>query len=173
MQAERIRRQRITGDRRVAAQGCRIQITDCLVTEMLRCLPTENVFEVAYWIDKRLTGDCRALEAWKIIHLVFLKKPDAKLEKGLRGFRAIALLSVLDMVYNGSGWIYNTRRRNELARGSRERRQLRAYAGPGDEYTAERLGMAGRPPGRLAARILRIQYGHKGKLGREDGTRCG
>ena len=31
----------------------------------------------------------------------------------------------------------------ELARGSRERRQLRACAGPGDEHTAERLGMVG------------------------------
>ena len=36
---------------------------------------------------------CRAQEAGKILRLVYLKKPDAKLEKGLRGFRAIALLS--------------------------------------------------------------------------------
>ena len=35
-----------------------------------------------------------APEAWEILRLVFLKKLDAKLEKGLRGFRAIALLSV-------------------------------------------------------------------------------
>ena len=40
-----------------------------------------------------------APEAWKILRLVFLKKPDAKLEKGLRGFRAIALLSVLSEWY--------------------------------------------------------------------------
>ena len=33
-------------------------------------------------------------EAWKILRLVFLKQPAAKLEKGLRGFRTIALLSV-------------------------------------------------------------------------------
>ena len=49
---------------------------------------------MACWFDKRLKGECRAPEAWKILRLVLLKKPDAKLEKGLRGFRAIALLSV-------------------------------------------------------------------------------
>ena len=67
---------------------------DCLVTEMLQCLPTETVYGVAHWFDKQFEGECRAPEAWTFLHLVFLKKPDAKLEKGLRGFRAIALLSV-------------------------------------------------------------------------------
>ena len=38
---------------------------DCLVTEMLRCLPTETIQEVA---------KCRASEAWKFLRLVFLKK---------------------------------------------------------------------------------------------------
>ena len=52
------------------------------------------MYEVTLWFDKRLKGECRAPEAWTILRLVFLKKPDAKLEKGLRGFRAIALLSV-------------------------------------------------------------------------------
>ena len=113
VQAERIRRQRVSGDRRVALHGRRVQIAvdrilrargklmrneangpaDCLV-KMLQCLPTEAENEVAYWFDKRLKGECRAPEAWKILRFVFLKKPDAKLEKGLRDFRPIALLSV-------------------------------------------------------------------------------
>ena len=38
---------------------------------------------------------------------------------------------------------------------------------------AETQGMAGRSPDRLAARILQIQYGLCGKLGREDGIPCG
>ena len=67
---------------------------DCLVTEMLQCLPTETVYEVAHGFDQRFRGDCSAPEAWKVPRFVFLEKPDAKLEKGLRGFRAIALLSV-------------------------------------------------------------------------------
>ena len=40
---------------------------DCLVTEMLQCLPTETVDEVAHWFDKRFKGECRAPEAWKIL----------------------------------------------------------------------------------------------------------
>ena len=62
---------------------------------MLQCLSTETVYEVAHWFDQRFRGECRALEAWKVLRLVFLKKkPDATLEKSLRGFRTIALLSV-------------------------------------------------------------------------------
>ena len=44
-------------------------------------------------------GERRAPEAWKIRRLVFLKKPDAKTDKGLRGFRAITLLSVFSKLY--------------------------------------------------------------------------
>ena len=56
-------------------------LADCLVTEMLQCLPTQTVYEVAHWFDKRFKRECGAQEAWKILRLVFLKKPDAKLEK--------------------------------------------------------------------------------------------
>ena len=119
VQAKRIRRQRRSGDRHVALEGRRVMITagkvlrargkmlrtkangpaDCLVTEMLRCLPTETVYDVAHWFDKRFKGECRAKKAWKFLRLVFLKKPDVQLEKGLRGFRAIALLSVFSKWY--------------------------------------------------------------------------
>ena len=54
---------------------------------------------MAHWFDKRFKGECRAPEAWEVLRLVFLTKPDAKLEKGLRGFRAIALLSVFSKWY--------------------------------------------------------------------------
>ena len=79
VQAERIRRQRISGHRRVALQWRRVTITvdmvlqargkmprnmangpaDCLVTEMLQCLPTKTVHEVACWFDERLKGECK------------------------------------------------------------------------------------------------------------------
>ena len=72
---------------------------DCPVTERLRCLPTETVNEVACCFDKRFKGECWAPDAWKVLRLVLLKEPDANLEKGLRGFRAIALLSVFSMWY--------------------------------------------------------------------------
>ena len=119
MQAERIRRQRTSGDRRVALQEREVTITvdrvlrgtsrvprnkaigpaDRLVTEMLQCLPTETAYEVTHWFDKRFKGECRAPEAWKVLPFVSLKKPDAKLGKGFRGFRAIALLSVFSKWY--------------------------------------------------------------------------
>ena len=119
VQAKRILSQRRRGDHCVALQERRVMITvdkvlrargkmprnkangpaDCLVTEMLQCLPTDTVHEVAHWFDKRFWGECRAPEAWKVLRLVFLKKPDAKLEQGLRGFRAIALLNVFSKWY--------------------------------------------------------------------------
>ena len=119
VQAGRIQRRRRSGDRRVAVQERRVTITvdkvlrargkmlrnkangpaDCLVTEMLQCLPTETMYEVAHWFDKRFHGECRAPEAWTVLRLVFLGKPDAKLEKGLRGLRAIVLLSVFSKCY--------------------------------------------------------------------------
>ena len=72
---------------------------DCLVTEMLQCLPTETVYEITHWFDMRFKGECRATEAWKVLRLVYFKKPGAKVEKGLRGFRAIALLGVFSICF--------------------------------------------------------------------------
>ena len=89
-QAERIRRQRISGDRRVAPQGRWVSITvdkvlrapdkmlrneangptDCLVTDMLQCPMTETLYEVTHWFDKRFKGECRAPEAWKVLRRV-------------------------------------------------------------------------------------------------------
>ena len=103
VQAERIRASEVSGDRRVALQRRRIQITvdrilrargkmknkangpaDCCVTEMLQYLPMETGSTDGSW------ERCRAPEAWKILRVVFLEKPDAKLQKGLRGFIAIS-----------------------------------------------------------------------------------
>ena len=76
VQDERIRQQSSRGDSLVVLQGRQMQIAvdrvlrargkimknkvngpaDCLVTEMLQCVPTETVYEVAHWFDKRL-GD--------------------------------------------------------------------------------------------------------------------
>ena len=109
---------------------------------------------------------------------MFLKKPDAKLEKGSRAFRAIGLFSVFSMWYTtvlvdllheekGADCV------EELASGRRERSQLRAHAGLADEYTAETLGVAGGPPDRFAARVSKIQHGLHGEHGRETSVRRG
>ena len=119
VQAERIRIQRCRGDFAAADQGRQVSITvnrvlrargkrlngksngpvDCLVAEMLRRLPIAVIYEVAHWFQRRFRGISRAPEAWRILRLVFLKKPDAKLEKGTRGFRAIPLSSVFSKWY--------------------------------------------------------------------------
>ena len=110
IQAEKIRRQRRSGDRRVAFQERRVRITvdkvlrarrkmlrnnangpaDCLVTEMLRCLPKKSVYEVPHLFHKRFEESVVIRRRGKF----YLKTRDAKLEKGLRGYRAIALLNV-------------------------------------------------------------------------------
>ena len=56
--------------------------SDCFVTEILQELPITGLI-------KDSEGDCRAPAAWKILRMVSLKKPYAKLENGIRGFRAI------------------------------------------------------------------------------------
>ena len=93
------RRVQITVDRVLRARGKMLRgksngPAGCLVVEMLSRLPTEMIYKVTHWFQKRFQGNSRAPEAWRILRLVFLKKPDARLEKGLHGFRAIALLSV-------------------------------------------------------------------------------
>ena len=107
VQAEGIRIQRCRGDFAADVQGRHVSIkvnrvlraggkmlngktngtADCLVAEMLRRLPIVVIYEVAHLFQRRFLG------------LVFLKKPGAKLEKGIRGFRAIALLSVFSKWY--------------------------------------------------------------------------
>ena len=145
---------------------------------MLRFLPTETVYEVAYRFDKRLKGEYRARDAWNILRLMFLKKPDDKLDKGFRGFRAIALLSVFSKWYTTFlvDLLHEEKKSIEwrnLHVGVERGVNCEHMQGPGDKYTAETLGMSGRRSDRLAARFLQIQHGLYGKLGREDCIRCG
>ena len=151
---------------------------DCLVTEMLQCSPTETVYEMAHWFDKRFQGECRAPEAWNILRLVFLKKPDAKLEKGLRGFRASALLSVfskwhstvlVDLLHEQEEPVQWRRLHVGAERGV----NCEHMQAPADERIPEALGMAGGQADRSATRKVQIQCGFHGKLGCEDGMRRG
>ena len=73
VRAEKIRRQKTSGDQPIGLQERWVAVSvekvlltrwkmlknkangpaDCLVTEMLQCLPTETVYEVAHWFDQR------------------------------------------------------------------------------------------------------------------------
>ena len=70
-----------------------------MVSEILRELPMETVYEVTHWFGKRFRGECWAPAACKILRFWCLKKPDAKLEKVMQGVRVIALMSVLAKWY--------------------------------------------------------------------------
>ena len=61
-----------------------------------RTLQWVSVYEITHWYGLQRRGI--------FLRLGLFKKPDAKLEKGLRGFRAIAMMvSSLQMVCGGSG----------------------------------------------------------------------
>ena len=86
---------------------------------------------------------------------MFLKKPDAKFQKGLREFRSIALLNVFSKWYTTVLVNLLHEEKEPFPRGSRERGQWRAHAGPGKEKNPETLGVAGRRTDRFAARFYR------------------
>ena len=44
-------------------------------------------------------GQTESPSSWKVVKLVFLRKPDAAPEKGIRSYRAIALTSVMSKWY--------------------------------------------------------------------------
>ena len=79
---------------------------------MLWFLPTVTVHEVPHWFNKRFKGEYRASEAWKVLRFVVLKKPDAKLEKCLRGFRTIAFLNVFSLPQ--LWWTHCTRKKEPI-----------------------------------------------------------
>ena len=65
------------------------------VSEMIKQLPREKINE----ITKCFQDWCVELEdapgSWRIVKLVFLRKPGATLRKGTRSFRSTALTSVM------------------------------------------------------------------------------
>ena len=85
---------RVRGKKRNKANGP----GDCLVTEMQN-IPMETVYEITQWFEKRFNEECRAPEAWRILRLVLLKKPDARLRE--RPTR-IPCDRIAQMVYLGS-----------------------------------------------------------------------
>ena len=110
-----------------------------------------------------------------ILRLVLLKKPDAQLEKGPRGFRAIALLSVFSKWY--------TTVRVELLRDEKEPIEWRSLH-VGTERGVNRIqlqalvtsifqrhwGWQEDRPTDLQPGFLQIQHGIHSKFGRENGV---
>ena len=102
----------------------------------------------------------------------FHENPMPGKKKGLRGFRAIALLCVFSKLYT-TVLVDLLHEEKDLIEwslhvGGRERSQLRAHLA--DEYIAEALGVAERSPDRFGTRTRQIQDGLHGK--REDPQWC-
>ena len=72
---------------------------DVVVSEMIKQLPQEKIYEVTRCFQQRCMGQMDAPNSWKIVKLVFLRKPDAAPKKGIKSYRAIALTSVMSKWY--------------------------------------------------------------------------
>ena len=68
---------------------------DSIVSEMIKQLPQENIHENTRCFQDRFTGQEDAPSSWRIVKLVFPRKPDAAPKKGIRSYRSITLTSVM------------------------------------------------------------------------------
>ena len=68
---------------------------DAVVSEMIKEVPLEKIYTITRCFQERFMGQMEAPSSWKIVILVFLRKPDAEPKKGIRSYRAIALTSVM------------------------------------------------------------------------------
>ena len=83
---------------------------DAIVSEMIKRLPMEKIYTIAScaWRDilyyhemfsGMISGLMESPSSWKVVKLVFLRKPDAATTKGIGSCRAIALTSVMSNWY--------------------------------------------------------------------------
>ena len=80
------------------AQMCEDKVNgpeDAVVSEMIKQLLLEKIYIVTKYFQERFMGQMKASSSWKIVKLMFFRKPDAEPKKGTRSDRAIALTSVM------------------------------------------------------------------------------
>ena len=107
----------------------------------------EEIYTMARCFQERFLGLMESPSSWKVVKLVFLKKPDAAPSKGIRSYRAIAMTSVMSKWYPSCvlftiGKGKRAREAEEFAHGWRERGHLPTLTGVDDEFIAKTLGMA-------------------------------
>ena len=94
-------------------------------------------------------GQMESPSSWKVVKLVFLKKPDAAPTKGIRSYQAIALTSVMSTWYASCVLLRQEKDKRawkveELAHGWCERDKMPKPKGIDDEFIAKTLGVARR-----------------------------
>ena len=72
---------------------------DAMVSEMIKQLPLKKTYTIWKCFQERFMDQMESPSSWKIVKLVFFRKPDAEPKKGFRSYRAIALTSVMSKWY--------------------------------------------------------------------------
>ena len=67
---------------------------DAVVNEMIKQLPMEKIYIIKRCFQERLMGQMEAPSSWKIVKLVFSRKPDAEPKKGIRSHRAMSVMGI-------------------------------------------------------------------------------
>ena len=63
--------------------------------EVINAFFQEKIFELTTFFRARFMGQADVPSSWRIVKLVFLRKPDAEPNVGIRSWRKIALPSVM------------------------------------------------------------------------------
>ena len=93
---------------------------DCVVSEMLQCLPVVTVYEVTHWFEKRFKGECPVPEAWNILRLVVSQEARCQ---SVETVARVPCDRTTECVLQVSGtqrfcWTCCTRRRSRLSGGA-------------------------------------------------------
>ena len=72
---------------------------DAVVSEMIKQLPQEKVYIMLKCFQERFMGQMEAPSSWKIVKLVFLRKPRCGSKERDRSCMATALTSVMSKWY--------------------------------------------------------------------------
>ena len=59
---------------------------DAVVSEMIKQLPLDKIYTITRCFQERFMGQLEAPSSWKIMKLVFSRKPNAEPKKGIRSF---------------------------------------------------------------------------------------
>ena len=120
---------------------------DAVVSDMIKQLPQEKIYIIRKCFQERFMGQTEAPSSWKVVNLVFLRKPDAEPQKGIRNYKAVAL-NVGDVevgthrVPSSSGKRTTTRKLEEVTCGRNRWHQLSTPSSDDDLAVAETLGVA-------------------------------
>ena len=197
VQEKRIECYKKKGDQQFTEDGCNAEITadlvlqaraklcdnkvngpeDAVVREMIKILPLDKIYTIARFFQDRFVGQMDAPDTWKIVKLVFLRKPDAEPKKVIRSYRAFALTSVVSKWYASCVMMRtdgeSARNLERTSHGRSQQHELSTSTGVGHKSLTKTLEMA-------RGKISHVETWQRdstnhvyGKLGHQDCLRRG